>query len=375
MKLFIYLLLIIFPFGQLTRISLFGGEATIHLNDIVVFLSVSFWFLSNPKNRIKSIIEGKLGIPIALFGLIIAISLLANSTRLSLHQLVISSLYGLRWIFFAGLFFVFKDLSTAFKKEISRWLIIATLTVAIAGLLQYVLLPDVSFLKVLGWDDHYYRLISTFFDPGFTGAILALGLGLIFVSKIFLKEKLIFLIITFCALALTYSRASYLMYLTIFGIISYYQRNVKIIIVATLLLIATIFVLPQPTGEGVNLTRENSTVARFTNWQTSIEIWQRFPIIGVGFDSYRYVKPNTTTTTHSGAGADSSLLLILATTGIVGLICYGWLLYRMAHFGRRNVIFIASLGGVLIHSFFNNTLLYPWVMGWLWIILAVQEEE
>ena len=354
-----------------------GGDVTIHLNDLMVGLTVFVWFLQSPTSRIGFIKQSKLFKPIAVFCLFIFLSLAANSSELNPRQLFVSSLYGLRWIAFAGLYFVFKSQPEEVKIKVKRWLIVMVLIVAIAGLLQYVFLPDVSFLKIFDWDDHYFRLVSTFLDPGFTGAILVLGVifNLQFVGKAQLPGSTIFkLILIYIALALTYSRASYLMYLASFATIAIYKKSIKIFLIAVLVLAVTIPLLPKKFGEGVNLSRENSTLARIRNWQQSIEIWKTQPLFGTGFGSYRYIRPNITVESHAGAGADSSLLLILATTGTFGFLCYIWLLVRIAKLGRRNSVFIAGLIGIVIHSFFNNTLLYPWAMEWLWIVLAITSE-
>jgi len=51
--------------------------------------------------------------------------------------------------------------------------------------------------------------------------------------------------------------------------------------------------------------------------------------------------------------------------GLLGLL--GKIL--LVSFKKSRLVF-ASLIAVLFHSFFNNTLFYPWVMGWLAIILG-----
>lgn len=372
MKYFIYLLLFIFPLGQLARFNLFEGDVTIHLNDLIVGLTFLAWFFQSPKSRIKFIRQSKLYKPIAFFCFFITASLAANYTKLTLHELLVSSLYGLRWITFAGLYFVFKSQPEKVKIQVKSWFSVMVLIVAITGLLQYVFLPDVSFLKIFDWDDHYFRLIGSFLDPGFTGAILVLGLLLVFKFQVTnVKLAMVFL---YLALALTYSRASYLMFLFSFGVVAIYKKSVKFFLIAAIILAVSIPLLPRKFGEGVNLSRENSTIARIRNWQQSIEIWKAHPFFGVGFDSYRYIRANITMESHAGAGADSSLLLILATTGSLGFLSYLWLLANMARIGRKNCVFIAGLIGIVIHSFFNNTLLYPWVMEWLWVVLAVTSE-
>lgn len=371
MKYLIFLLLIIFPFGQLVRVNL-GNSITLHPNDIAVFV---FLLLTLRK------IRGPLLKPLLFFLISIILSLILNFKNFQLYELVTSSLYPVRFFAYAGLFFVFKDLSSNLKDFFRRWLVIVTVIVAITGLAQYIFIPNVAFLSALNWDDHYYRLIGTFFDPGFTGAILVLGLVMSLRGVLTTKQSnldlrlprsltsLAMTTIIYLAMALTYSRASYLMYIVSFGVIAFYKKSAKIFLLAALILGLTIFVLPRHPGEGSNLTRENSILARIHNWQQSIQVWQTSPIFGIGFNNYRYVV-GVNPESHSG-GADSSILLVLATTGIMGLLSYLFLLKKMWSLG--GLIFKASFLGIIIHSFFNNTLFYPWVMEWLWIILATAD--
>lgn len=394
MKYLIILLLLIFPLGQLGRYAIPGTEIVIQLNDLAVALFVFFSFFRNSQKIIAEIKTNSLSKPILIFILAMIISLIVNIPNFSVRQFMISSLYPIRWIFYSGLYYCITVLPKEHKVQTMKLLTYAVFTIAIVGILQYVFLPDVSFLKAFNWDDHYFRAVSTFLDPGFTGAILVLGLILIFSSfwgrseatdsRIFLPLaqkrfwtsqndgiKIIQLIILYVAIALTYSRASYLMYLVSFGVISIYKKSIKMFIIVVLVLAITIPLLPKSTGEGTKLARESSITARIRNWQESISIWQKRPIFGVGFDTYRYVRTNITPQSHSGAGADSSMLLILATTGLVGFSAYLFLLLKIWKTHRRNALILASFAGILIHSFFNNTLFYPWVMEWLWILLAI----
>ncbi len=349
MKYLLLLLLIIFPFGQLARWPLFGTEAVLHLNDLVVLivLLVGLRKVSGPVAR-----------ALLLFALAIGLSLAINAPNFTPRELIVAALYPARFFAYAGLYFVFQKV----KFPTKRWLLMAALIVALSGLLQYILLPNVAFLSAQDWDDHYFRLVGTYLDPGFTGAILVLGL---LVAATWPARILIYL-----AMALTYSRASYLMYLVSFAALAVYKKSLKIFVLAAVVLFLTIPLLPKSTGEGTKLTRENSLLARIGNWQESLTIWQTAPVFGVGFNTYRYVR-GIAPESHSGAGADSSILLVLATTGLVGLLAYLNLLRVMWQTARGNIIFKISFLGILVHSFFNNTLFYPWVMEWLWILLAL----
>ena len=107
-------------------------------------------------------------------------------------------------------------------------------------------------------------------------------------------------------------------------------------------------------------------------------VWQTSPVVGVGFNAYRYAKyqqgilnEEGLLESHSGAGADSSILFVLATTGVVGLMAYLNLGFNLWKYAAGNILFKTSLLGIIAHSFFNNTLFYPWAMEWLWLTLAL----
>lgn len=371
MKYLIVLLLAVFPLGQLARLTVPGTEIVLHPNDFVVAAVVLWWVVSKRKQVVSTILTAPLTKPLLLFAGAVVISLVFNLTRFSLQQLLASALYPVRFFIYAGLFYVFSGLKSTEKKLANRWLLISTLIIVAFGLVQYIFVPNVAFLSAFDWDDHYFRLVGSFLDPGFTGGILVLGLVLIFLQTKSLRnvKNFLALLLTYAAMALTYSRASYLMYIVSFAAISFYRKSVKIILVAALILAVTLPILPKTFGEGTKLGRENSITARIKNWGISLGVWQKSPLFGVGFNTYRYVI-GVESQSHSG-GADSSILLVLATTGILGLLAYLNLFRVMWLIGRDNLLFKASLVGIVVHSWFNNTLFYPWVMEWLWIILAI----
>ncbi|MEK7165552.1 MAG: O-antigen ligase family protein, partial [Patescibacteria group bacterium] len=136
--------------------------------------------------------------------------------------------------------------------------------------------------------------------------------------------------------------------------------------------------LPRPSGEGVRLERIISVESRITNSQEAMNLFLKSPIIGVGFDTLRYVREKTeivagsTQVSHSGAGFHNSYFFILATTGIAGLLSYFWIWRKLFESTHEKEILLITLTAVAVHSFFDNSLFYPWVMMWLWIVTGVR---
>ena len=80
---------------------------------------------------------------------------------------------------------------------------------------------------------------------------------------------------------------------------------------------------------------------------------------------------NTQVNSHACSGADSSILLVLATTGVLGLILLATLLGNLlSSFPKNSFSFalLACLVALGIHSQFVNSLIYPWVMGYMAIL-------
>lgn len=374
------ILLLSFLVGQFARFDM-GRGIILHLNDVVAVIVLGAWFVRHPFLAVAQIRQNPLSRPIGLWILTMLLSLAVNFPRLGWEKTLISSLYLVRWSSFAGLFFLFSAALPIQRPKIIRLLAFAGLALAVSGWWQYLFLPDVSFLAAYHWDDHYFRLVVPFLDPGFTGISLLLAFLLYFhpaLSSTIRYFKLALLSLGYSAFLLTYSRASYVAYLLAITFLAIKKQSGKLLGKAIIIFLISLFVLPRTAGEGTKLTRENSLLARINNWQQTLIIWTEHPFFGVGFNSYRYTQiekgrlpGRSAFKTHSGATADSSLLLVLATTGLTGFLAYINLLSKSWQLGRRSAIFQVSLVAILVHSWFNNTMFYPWIMEWLWILLAV----
>ena len=82
----------------------------------------------------------------------------------------------------------------------------------------------------------------------------------------------------------------------------------------------------------------------------------------------------TSFSSHACSGSDSSLLFILATTGVVGFLIFLRLVINVAgslNGSFEDIIFVASSTALLVHSLFSNSLFYPWIMGYMIILLVI----
>lgn len=381
-------LCVIFPIGQIAKFTPFIG-VNIYLHDLVIFLVFFLWLivkiLYKEKFYFPSLIKSVLGfIFVAFFSWFLSIYKLKST------DLFISLLYLLRFILYTSLFLIVKDRGY-FLKFFSfnyNFLIICGFISVLFGFGQYFFLPDMRGMYFLGWDPHYYRLVGSFLDASHTGLIFVFTLIILFYRLQYFKNKksirfylLFFLFLTtYFALLLTYSRSSYLAYLTALFFISHFRKTYKILFFGSFLFFFSLFFLPRPHGESVRLERESTILSRLKNYKQTLKIFWANPLFGVGFNNLRFYKREFNflsledwQTSHSGAGADSSFLFILATTGIVGLVCYlNFIVYLFKKY-KKNLVILSSLGSWLIHSFFNNSLFYSWHMLWIWLLLAFKE--
>ena len=347
-KALLFTTLVIFPFGQIAKIG------QVSFLDILIFLIAIYTLLR--KSKFPKWYPYLLGF--ILFGLF---SWIINAFIIKNDLIFKGLLYGIRLLIYSIIpVFISNFFKTKQDKVfILNSLLLISIFTAVFGWIQYFGWPNLISLKYLGWDDHYYRLVGTFLDPSFTAIIFVLG------STIALKENkknsLIFLAIS---ILFTYSRASYLVLILL---LIYFKKYLLI-----LLFIISIFFLPKNMGgEGVNLTRTSSTNLKIINYKETLEIIKKSSAIGVGFNNLcpaRQIYLNDiNTSSHSCFGSDSSILFIIATTGIIGLMLFLTFIFSISSFPLLTISFLT----VLIHSTFSNSLFYPWVMFWLFVLLGL----
>ncbi|MFA4826889.1 MAG: O-antigen ligase family protein [Candidatus Shapirobacteria bacterium] len=352
-KIILYLLAISFAFGQLARINIFN--TSIPIVDFLILALVFFNLLGY--YRVKHLkITNK---PLLFFLLFAWISFGIN---LIIHHYppLKPLLYLLRLTGLLSLFILPLN-KKLLSQKFHLFLSIALIANIIFGFIQYFFWPDFTYFETFNWDPHLYRLVSTFFDPTFTGLIYLLFFFKIFLSptknKVF---KYFLLIITYLAMSLTYSRSSLLAFWLTSLFVSFRLKKPIISAISTILIILTIILLPRQPGEGTRLQRTSSVKAKIENYQEGVSVFLKSPIIGHGYNNLYYVREVRNPVSHANFGFDSSLLTILSATGIIGFILF--ILGLKKTFISSTPILQTELVAVLIHSLFSNSLLYPWIL-------------
>lgn len=378
----LFLFFVLFPFGQLLRFSFKLGERPINIHpiDLIVGLSAFTFLLSGNYKKIKK--KYFSFFVIALFSLVLSLN------QFSLIQVTAGSLYLIRlFAYFLFLFFTIFYIKRNKEKRafLYKSLIITSTVTAIFGWIQYFWYPDLRFLRFLGWDDHLYRLVGTFLDPIFIGLIIVFGFLLSLHKYNIKKDKGYLLLSVFflISLAFTYSRASYLA--LIFALFTYFPlKKIKVYVVIAFTLVAALLFLPRPEGEGVKLERVASIGARWTGYKETFGFYKTSPLFGIGFNNMCSIRVNyyenkeIQIKSNACAGSDSGTLLILTTTGIVGLIIFINTIYVLSkNVGEtkyKKVLVSVSMA-IFVHSFFANSLFYPWIMGYFFILVAINMKE
>jgi len=342
-KIALYVTIIFFFFGQLFRLQFLNFSFPIF--DIAL-LFLAFSNLLNQKITLK-----KLRSPIIYFVLFSLFTLIINWFRFPFSPS--SFFYWLRLSSLLSLFLFPLKIDSKIDKffRLTLWACL------IFGFVQYIFWPNFTYFSTFNWDPHLYRLLGTFFDPTFTGLIF-----LLFLFKIYFSSKnYLYLIPIYLGLALTYSRSSLLAFIIVFTFISVIKKNYKIFLTALLIFIATIIILPRMPGEGTKLERTSSIKAKIANYKSGLKLFTTSPIIGVGYNNLPTIRPDKNS--HANSGFDGSLLTIVVTTGLIGLLFF--LKIFTTNLNSTSLYWQSLLLTVFIHSLFANSLLYPWILFFL----------
>ncbi|PIT89112.1 MAG: hypothetical protein COU27_02030, partial [Candidatus Levybacteria bacterium CG10_big_fil_rev_8_21_14_0_10_36_7] len=186
-KLFVVFFTLAFIFGHFARIEFGNGVALVAI-DIVVGFFAAYWFGKTIVVRKK--ITSPLLLPTLVFTGIAVQSLVLSLLLFSPIQVLIGSLYLLRFLSYIGMYFFIREFSKDDRRNLLKGLVVIIGVTVTIGAFQYLYYPSLRNLFYLGWDDHLYRLFSVFLDPNFTGALfVCFFLFLLYFFKEFRKQS------------------------------------------------------------------------------------------------------------------------------------------------------------------------------------------
>lgn len=380
-----YVCVALLTLGQFSSVFK-SGDGNLYLFDLALFcfsfIGFVYFLIGKKLFKIPSLANF-----FVLFSISALLSFLISAPKYSAENLMSGGFYLFRFLsyFLASLvvFNMLKNKMITFE-EIRSTFIFSGIFVVLAGFAQLFLLPDFETLDPsLGWDPHKNRLASTFFDPNFAGTYLSICLALI-MDKFFSVKKgvksvdVILFLILLTALILTFSRSAWAMFGVIILIYGLFRAKylIPLFFVISFLIY---FAVPRIQTRISGITDPSDSASlRLISWTNAYKISKDNLLFGVGFNFYRYVQKEygfldaDTAGIHSGSGADSSLLFILATTGVGGLIFYlGGLIFAILNnlLKDKEVFLSAIIFGLLVNCQFINSLFYPQIMFVLFILM------
>ena len=369
-----------------------------------LFLAI-FIILLSFKIGLKKVLTGNRRMIIFLSWMLVGL-LISLFYYTGLENLV-AVLYTLRLGSYFIYFLIIKNYLQKNKDQRRAWNVgiyfFLALTI-VFSFVQYFLYPNIGNLAYLGWDPHLYRMVGLFFEPQ-----LAVGVyGLLFfyilkrnipdsaarqpLKKIFLhlfrdinsRRRILvtslrlILIVLLIMIFLTVSRGGIIAFvITLFFL---FRKKLKLIIL-TLLIITAIFVaIPKPQSEGLNIFRTASIQTRLIDYQKAFKIWQKSPILGIGYNHIRVEKdkledkPLTEkyNPSHAISSFHSSFLIILVTMGVIGLVMYLWVLWSLAKMSEFSLYVTVFLS---LASIFDNVLLHPFILFLYFTIICLTKRH
>lgn len=388
--------------GQVLRLPFFFEYGAVNLTDLII-ISTDIFFVIYFLTIKRSIHFSKKVFPAFVIFFCWAITTnIFSLTIFDLNQTLSSSFFLLR---FLSYFFISQVILNCIDKEkIANWLNLITFTgfvFILFGFFQLLFFPDLTSLTAYGWDPHQKRIVSTVLDPNFAGLIFVFIFTISTTSLLFLKKTLnsnlnknylfffLILIFSITSVILTFSRSSYLALISAafaIGLI----KSPKIFFLTIIFFIISFLTIPQVKNRIVGaIALDDTAQARIISWENAITVFKNQPVFGVGFNNYRYAQAKyqlfehpSQIELHSSSGSDSSILLVAATTGIIGLLLFLFLILTILFSVLKkpmnnpiNLITLSVLLTLTVHSQFVNSFFFPQISILFWIIFGLSQIE
>jgi O-antigen ligase len=401
--------------GELLRIPLFGFD--LFPSDLIIPVLLVVWAIDKIRNdRILRL--GRVGKSILFFLLVLIVTYCINLFRFDPGEMVSAGAYLARYALYLSVAFVTFDLLQRekhhrFTKLILVCLGASFLLVSILGFLQLVYYPSFFDLEMNleGWDPHIGRLLSTWFDPNYVGGFFAFISALLISLALHYRQAhdrrrflgiSVLSLIGLVALYFTFSRSAYLAFLVALGILALLKFRKLLVAAVAIILLA--FCLSSRVQErtieavdsgkaflGLNsqIPLDPTAELRLWSWSFATEIISEHPWVGIGYNRYKYEindRGHALLEDHAASGSDSSLLTLWATGGIFALLSFlaigfvatvttlrrSWKRHDLK--SALDVGLLAGFGGMMVHSIFVNSLLYPLIMVYLLVGLGMMDE-
>jgi hypothetical protein len=377
--------------GRIPVLSTGEREAPILFNDLAVAAFLLWAALAAATRRSLRLDDVSLtGLCFAIVG---GFSAMLAMPRLGLDgfEVMVALAYLARWIFYFAIYVaITNSLRAAEVPGVIRTLELTILLFAAFGIVQSIFLPGFAQMVYpearvyVDWDYQGRRLVSTFLDPNFAGALIMFGLCLQLARmaggvRVATWKPLLLTV----ALLFTASRSSILA-LLVAGTMIVLVRGVTRTILrwataAGVVLAAMSPLLVRYALEYNKLQLDDpSAVSRLVRWVQALQVFAEYPVIGIGFNTWGFVAERLGQDRLGSAtySVEGGLLFIAVTTGLVGLAVFCLMLWRVGRRCRRlwrdglapaehravAVAAAAATLGLVVHSLFSNSLVLPLLM-------------
>ncbi len=410
MQKFFWLCLLLLIPGLLARISL--GGSGILATDILVPLFAVLWIGKKIIFHEKFPRCDWMSAGIAFVSVAI-VTWLIGAWDLTISAKILSAAYFIRILtmliigWSAGEYFQtpnykLQTTDISLKDAFFKRFFLISSVVIVLGFIQFIFIPDISrFSTEGGWDPHTGRLLGTWLDPNYLAGFLGFLLPIIAGAWYKKRNHWLFLLglLALVALFLTFSRSGYLAAMIGLGMF-FFLRDWKIILLAILIAILGLASSERAQKRVGELTGTMASIVlqdtaeidptaklRIQNWIKSVDLWKKYPVAGIGYNTYRWRAAEEGVVDEnyfSAGGADGTHLTVLVTTGIIGSLVYLWFLNVL--FWKpvirwwktrddRQLGFAMGLLSLIVHSLFVNSLFFPLIFLPVIIIAGVLQSN
>lgn len=340
-----------------------------------------------------------ISLPAAAFALVAALSTAIAVARyhMGAREAAGTAAFLVRWTMYFGWYlFVVWCLTPDESRAAWRYVERAILAVALFGIVQSALLPGFAQTLHSGsalpvWDVQGRRLVSTLLDPNFAGLLIAVLLlfRLARVAEGIQEPGNTWVLpMLAAALVLTASRSSVLALFVGLGVIvllrGLHAKFAYVVFTGFVLAVPALFAMRGYLARMGKLGIDTSAAERLIPWSRAWVLLREHPVLGIGFNAARpaQVAHGWLLLGSADVSLDAGLLFIAAMTGLVGLAVYLWMLWQVSRVSRQvyrdadlpaadrahGVATVASTVAVVVHAFFVNSILVPFVMQILWVM-------
>ena len=150
---------------------------------------------------------------------------------------------------------------------------------------------------------------------------------------------------------------------------------------ALLIAFSAYFAIPRIQTRVAGITDPaDSAHFRLISWKNTSEISKDNLFLGVGYNAFKkaqveygFLTPDSQKE-HSSTGSDSSLLLVLATTGVLGLFIFLIALgYPLV--SSKSLFGVVMFIPLLLQSSFTNSLFFPQILFLLLLVIVIEKEK